>query len=87
MQLSSQELLIKLSSVPCILSPGNSPTVVENEAHFFLVDTVWTLESDPVSSPEPTKHCLRLVSASAVEKLHHLLGGVVVRNFRDTGIS
>lgn len=58
MQLSSKWLLIKLSSVPPILRPGNSPAVVKNKIHFFLVDRAGTLESDPVSSPEPITYCL-----------------------------
>lgn len=53
MQLSSKQLLIKLSSVPQILRPGNSPALVKNVIHFFLVDRAWTSESDPVSSPDP----------------------------------
>lgn len=58
-QLSSKWLFkIKLSSVSCVLI-GEQSSVVEHGVHFWLVDRVWALESDPFSSPAPSTYYRR----------------------------
>lgn len=57
--LSSRWLFkIKISSVSCILI-GEQSSVVKHGVHFLLVDRIWALESNPVSSPAPTTYCRR----------------------------